>query len=79
MAYNTEIVRPGQSGIALSLNRLGETARSLWRTYRQYRADRATIRTLQSLGDGTLHDIGIDRSEIESLVRTKERGRIRRG
>jgi len=40
----------------------------LWATYWSGRAQRATVLMLQSLDGRTLKDIGIDRSEIESVV-----------
>ena len=39
-----------------------------WATYWSGRAQRATVLMLQSLDGRTLKDIGIDRSEIESVV-----------
>ena len=40
----------------------------LWATFWSGRAQRATVLMLQSLDGRTLKDIGIDRSEIESVV-----------
>jgi uncharacterized protein YjiS (DUF1127 family) len=39
-----------------------------WRRYWQHRAKRATVELLHSLDDRTLHDIGLSRCEIASLV-----------
>ena len=39
-----------------------------WRSYWRRRAECATLFMLQSLDDRTLKDIGIDRSEIGSVV-----------
>ncbi len=39
------------------------------------RRHRRTYRILQSLDDRTLHDIGLDRSEISSIVQTIARDR----
>lgn len=36
----------------------------VWRNFRRWK----TIRELQSLDDRMLHDIGLDRSEIESVI-----------
>ena len=40
----------------------------MWATYWTGRTQRATVLMLQSLDSRTLKDIGIDRSEIESVV-----------
>ena len=55
-----------------------EKAASLWHTYLGRRAKRATVNILQSLDARTLKDIGIDPSEIESLVYGKPHDRLRR-
>lgn len=47
--------------------RVRDALRSAWRAYWRRRAKRAT-QFLQSLDDRTLKDIGIDRSEIDSVV-----------
>src|SRR5262245_12047086 len=39
-----------------------------WNTYLQRRTRRATVLMMQALDDYTLRDIGINRSEIESVV-----------
>lgn len=39
-----------------------------WTAYLERRTRRAAVLMLQSLDAHTLHDIGIDRSEIESVV-----------
>ena len=49
-----------------------------WRAYRGWRVRRATILILRSLDRRMLHDIGIDPSEIESLVYDAGRERRRR-
>jgi uncharacterized protein YjiS (DUF1127 family) len=43
-------------------------AAARWQAYLDRRAQRATVRILQSLDRRTLKDIGIDRSEIHSIV-----------
>ena len=54
----------------------GRIARA-WRSYWQRRARRATIHLLHSLDDRTLHDIGVGRSEISSLVYGRRGDRTR--
>jgi uncharacterized protein YjiS (DUF1127 family) len=49
----------GQARVALS---------EAWRAYWEHRANRAAVVMLQSLDARALHDIGIDRSEIEWAV-----------
>jgi uncharacterized protein YjiS (DUF1127 family) len=48
--------------------RIGGAVRNVWRAYWRRRAGRATLVMLQALDDRALKDIGIDRSEIESVV-----------
>jgi len=43
-------------------------AKRWWRAYWDWRAREATVLILRSLDRRTLHDIGVDPSEIESLV-----------
>ena len=47
---------------------LGSLLKSGWDAYWKRRARRATVMVLRSLDDRSLHDIGVDRSEIESIV-----------
>jgi len=47
---------------------LGRVLKSWWDGYWRRRAQRATVFMLRSLDDHSLHDIGVDRSEIESVV-----------
>jgi len=42
-----------------------------WRAYWDWRARKATVFILHSLDRRTLHDIGINPSEIESLVHSR--------
>jgi uncharacterized protein YjiS (DUF1127 family) len=54
-------------------------AQSLWARWEDYwtrRAKRATVDLLRGLDDRVLHDIGIDRSEIESVVYGKGADRL---
>jgi len=50
----------------------------VWRAYLDRRAQRATVRILQSLDARTLKDIGISRTEIDSLVYGDRYDRLRR-
>ena len=45
-----------------------------WHAVRGWRARKATVEILQSLDGRTLRDIGVDRSEIESIVYGKRDG-----
>lgn len=45
-----------------------QSLRSWWEGYWTRRARLATVALLRGLDDRCLHDIGIDRSEIESVV-----------
>jgi uncharacterized protein YjiS (DUF1127 family) len=51
--------------------RLARVARRAWRAYWGWRARQATIHLLRALDRRTLHDIGINPSEIESFVHGK--------
>ena len=42
-----------------------------WHAYWAHRAQRASVHLLSSLDDRTLQDIGVNRSEIESVVYSK--------
>jgi uncharacterized protein YjiS (DUF1127 family) len=48
--------------------RLAGALHSAWIAYWEDRAERATVGVLHSLDDRTLKDIGLDRSEIESVA-----------
>lgn len=50
------------------IGRTGALIRKAWRSYWDWRARRVTVLLLSSLDRRTLHDIGIEPSEIESLV-----------
>jgi len=50
----------------------------LWNTYWDYQARRATAVILYALDDRVLADIGVDRSEIESLAFDTSEERMRR-
>jgi uncharacterized protein YjiS (DUF1127 family) len=53
----------------------GSVLKSWWDAYWTMRARRTTVMMLRSLDDRSLHDIGVDRSEIESVVYGKPRDR----
>jgi len=55
--------------------RIGRVARRAWHTYWDWRARQATVEILRALDNRTLHDIGLSRSEIESVVRDARRER----
>ena len=54
------------------------TAKHWWDAFWAHRARRTTVFMLRGLDDRTLHDIGVDRSEIESFVFAKSSERQRR-
>jgi uncharacterized protein YjiS (DUF1127 family) len=78
MTSTTHVLPAGASGASVIGQRLMAMAKGLWTAYWRKRSERATIVLLHSLGDRVLNDIGIDRSEIESVVRTRSRGRLQR-
>jgi uncharacterized protein YjiS (DUF1127 family) len=49
-------------------SRVADAVRSAWVRYWTRRAERATVLVLRSLDSRTLKDIGLHRSEIESVV-----------
>jgi uncharacterized protein YjiS (DUF1127 family) len=55
-----------------------DLTRRVWAGYWARRAEHATIAILHSLDDRALKDIGLDRSEIESVVYGDHQGRGRR-
>jgi uncharacterized protein YjiS (DUF1127 family) len=59
-------VKPGL--LAGATQGIGNHIERAWAAYWSARARRATVLMLQSLDGRTLKDIGIDRSEIESVV-----------
>jgi uncharacterized protein YjiS (DUF1127 family) len=57
-----------RAALTLAAARAATSVRTAWRAYWNWRARKATILILSSLDRRTLHDIGINPSEIESLV-----------
>ena len=55
--------------------RLAHFVKGLWRAYWAGRARRASVFYLSSLDERTLQDIGLHRSEIESVVYAKSKDR----
>ena len=58
-------------------NKAGGIARRAWQAYWDWRARQATIEILRALDTRTLRDIGLSRSEIDSVVRDKHGERRR--
>jgi uncharacterized protein YjiS (DUF1127 family) len=57
--------------------RVADITRRAWSGYWTHRAERATVAVLGALDDRTLKDIGLERSEIESVVRSTHPGERR--
>jgi uncharacterized protein YjiS (DUF1127 family) len=57
--------------------RVSHVVKRAWVGYWTHRARRATVFVLHALDDRTLKDIGMDRSEIESVVYAQPRDRAR--
>jgi uncharacterized protein YjiS (DUF1127 family) len=68
MSCTRPTVEADRSARSLTLARTGALVRRAWRAYWDWRARKVTILLLRSLDRRTLHDIGIEPSEIESLV-----------
>ena len=77
MATCTDIA-PASDTQASGLHRLGAAVTKAWNGYCDYRANRAAVVMLESMDAQTLHDIGVSRSEIESLVYGRSREDTRR-
>jgi uncharacterized protein YjiS (DUF1127 family) len=56
-------------------HRVASALQSVWAAYWAHKAERATALILHSLDDRTLKDIGMDRSEIESVAHNPGRER----
>jgi uncharacterized protein YjiS (DUF1127 family) len=78
MAYGSgTLSATSASAVPQRASGLKESAKALWNSYWAFRAQRATSHILHSLDDRTLADIGIERSEIESVIRDTSRQRLR--
>lgn len=66
MKCGTAMLRAGEPSEAL--RGLRAALGRWWRSYWQSRSRRAAVFMLRALDEKTLHDIGVDRSEIESVV-----------
>ena len=67
MTTCTEIA-PASKRNASWLHKAGGVVKSAWHAYWEHRANRAAVAMLQSMDGQALRDIGINRSEIESVV-----------
>jgi len=67
LVLSQALTRAEQSrpGLAAQIRGWG---RRRWDAYRQQKRYRTTVRTLSGLDDRTLHDIGLERSEIQSYA-----------
>jgi len=68
-------VLPTQANNGSVPQRVSDAVKRAWIGYWTHRARRATVFVLHTLDDRTLKDIGMDRSEIESVVYSQPRGR----
>jgi uncharacterized protein YjiS (DUF1127 family) len=64
--------RPAKLALA---GRLAAVTRALWKRMQEERRVRSTLWTLHRLNDHTLRDIGLERDNIEPVVRSGSRGR----
>jgi uncharacterized protein YjiS (DUF1127 family) len=79
MASSAHILTSGSRTGALSRGHGPEKAlKRWWNAFWAAKARRTTVSLLQGLDDRTLQDIGVERSEIESLVYSKSGERLRR-
>jgi uncharacterized protein YjiS (DUF1127 family) len=76
MRNTAEIGR--ELALALS-NRIATAAAHWFVAYTTWRSNRRAVRELHALGDRTLKDFGIHRSEIESVVYSRPSGRQTEG
>ena len=75
MAHSQVLTTQANDGSVL--RRVLDAVKRAWVGYWTRRARRATVFALHALDDRTLKDIGMDRSEIESVVYAQPRDRAR--
>ena len=69
MSSSTQtLYRSARAGTVNAAHGLGHTLKLWWDAYWDHRARRTTVFLLSGLDDRTLQDIGMNRSEIESVV-----------
>ena len=68
----------GSTGIGYLTERIADALCTVWTAHLRKRRHSRTIARLHDLSDRSLADIGIDRSEIEAVVRSGGRDRSRR-
>jgi uncharacterized protein YjiS (DUF1127 family) len=68
-----------QALLVRALSRMRALAGRAARAFATWRANRRAVRELHALGDRTLKDFGIDRSEIESVVYGRDASRVVQG
>jgi uncharacterized protein YjiS (DUF1127 family) len=76
MTCNVDVL-PASVPTRAGTHGLSELLKGWWKAYRAHRSKRATVFALQGLDDRILSDIGIDRSEIESVVYGRSGERLR--
>jgi uncharacterized protein YjiS (DUF1127 family) len=78
-----QAVRTMFENIGASLQAIAGAARDLvgkwWSGYASWRERRAAVRELASLDDRTLKDLGLHRSEIESVIYGRDLERVNEG
>jgi uncharacterized protein YjiS (DUF1127 family) len=73
----SEIRSDIRNGASLTAVRSGFA--SLWSHYRARRSYRATRKTLSSLDDHVLRDIGLRRGNLDAAIREMQRAKLRWG
>jgi uncharacterized protein YjiS (DUF1127 family) len=77
MTTCTETLQTSEAN-ASWVQKIGGVAKSAWHAFWERRANRAAVVMLQSMDAQALHDIGVNRSEIESMVYGARRDRRNR-
>src|SRR5438128_1078751 len=78
LMMRAHLISTGDRNRATLAARAGNRIADAWHAYWQRRARRAAVELLHSLDDRTLHDIGVGRSEISSVVYGRPGDRTRR-